>query len=121
MKTKLPSEPAKRKAIPLFDGVFAYFPDALVEVAMASAAGQKQHFDTEPGEMTWDRSKSKDELNAMMRHLLQRGEIDTDGVRHTGKAVWRLLAYLQKEIETSRLHAVAQPAKVSHVKRTNAQ
>jgi hypothetical protein len=35
----------------------------------------------------------------MIRHFLQRGSLDTDGVRHTVKMAWRALALLQKEIE----------------------
>jgi hypothetical protein len=34
-----------------------------------------------------------------MRHFLERGTIDTDGVRHSAKVAWRALAMLQKEIE----------------------
>jgi hypothetical protein len=35
----------------------------------------------------------------MMRHYLQRGTFDTDGIRHTVKMAWRALAILQKELE----------------------
>ena len=47
----------------------------------------------------WDRSKSGDELDALTRHLMEAGTIDTDGVRHSVKVAWRALANLQKEIE----------------------
>jgi hypothetical protein len=51
----------------------------------------------------WDRSKSGDELDALMRHLIDAGTIDTDGVRHSAKVAWRALANLQKEIENARV------------------
>jgi hypothetical protein len=47
----------------------------------------------------WDRSKSGDELDALMRHLLEAGKIDDDNIRHSAKVAWRALAHLQKELE----------------------
>ena len=70
------------------------------EIAKASLAGNKQHLEGQP--LRWDRSKSKDDADAAGRHLLERGTVDTDGVRHTAKAAWRILAVLQKEIEEDR-------------------
>jgi hypothetical protein len=94
----------ERKATPIYSGVRAYFPDALEEVARVSQAGNDQH---NPGkELHWDRSKSGDELDAADRHLTDRarGEVfDTDGRRHLGKAAWRIMAALQKEIENDTL------------------
>jgi hypothetical protein len=49
--------------------------------------------------MHWDRSKSGDELDALARHLIDAGTVDTDGIRHSTKVAWRALANLQKEIE----------------------
>jgi hypothetical protein len=68
--------------------------DALCEVARNIEAGQKQH-----GTTGWDRSKSRDEESTMLRHFFERGTIDSDGIRHLGKTVWRSLAFLQKEEE----------------------
>ncbi len=90
----LPSEPALRKALPIGTGVLDYFPLALAEVAKVSLAGQKQHNTT-----GWDRSKSGDEADALIRHFLQRGLVDGDGCSHSAKMVWRALAFLQKECE----------------------
>jgi hypothetical protein len=78
-------------------GVLNYFPDAIREVAKCSYAGQQQHNPDKP--LAWDRSKSGDELDALTRHLLESGTIDTDGIRHSAKVAWRALANLQKEIE----------------------
>jgi hypothetical protein len=88
---------AWRKARPLWSGVLRYFPDALLEVARVSAAGNEQHNPGEP--LHWDRRKSTDEADALARHLLQAGELDADGLRHSAKVAWRALAMLQKELE----------------------
>ena len=45
------------------------------------------------------KEKSTDEADALVRHLLDRGKRDTDGVRHSAKVAWRALALLQREIE----------------------
>ncbi len=89
-----------RKGRPLFSGCLAYFPDALLAVAELSRIGNEQHNPGAP--LHWDRTKSSDEADALARHLLEHGTIDTDGVRHSAKVAWRALALLQKEIEASR-------------------
>ena len=91
--------PEQRKQRPIYSGVLKYFPDALMEVAYCSFIGNEQHNKGEP--LHWDRNKSKDEADALMRHLLEAGKIDTDGVRHSAKLAWRALALLQKELEKS--------------------
>jgi hypothetical protein len=89
-----------RKEKPVYTGVLKYFPDAILEVARCSFVGQEQHNPDKP--LHWDRSKSGDELDALSRHLLDAGTIDTDGVRHSAKVAWRALANLQKEIENEK-------------------
>lgn len=97
--TTFPLEAKARKNYPIASGVLDYFPDALVAIAEISKSGNDQH---NPGlPLRWTRSKSSDESDTCIRHFLQRGTIDTDGMRHTAKAAWRLLALLQKEIEES--------------------
>ena len=88
---------AERKALPLATGVLDYFPDALLAVAEVSRVGNEQHHPGAP--LHWDKSKSADEADALMRHLLDRGTVDTDGLRHTAKAAWRALALLQRELD----------------------
>lgn len=95
----LPDDALARKAVPLFSGCLAYFPSALVAVAALSAKGNDQHNPGAP--LHWDRAKSGDEADALVRHLLQRGTTDTDGVLHSAKVAWRALAMLQKELEES--------------------
>jgi len=86
-----------RKKYPVFTGVLKYFPDAIMEVARTSWAGNQQHHPDKP--LHWDRDKSNDHLDAMLRHAIQAGHIDTDGVRHSAKVAWRALANLQMELE----------------------
>jgi Domain of unknown function (DUF5664) len=96
----VPSTDAERKAIPLATGVLDYFPKALIEVAKVSKAGNDQHNPGEP--LHWDRSKSTNHVDSLARHLLQRGLIDTDGMRHSAKVAWRALAILQEELESEK-------------------
>lgn len=99
----LPTDAKARKDVPVASGVLDYFPDAIAAVAAVSKIGGEQHNPGKP--LFWDRSKSSDESDALMRHFLERGKIDSDGARHSAKVAWRALALLQKEIE-----AAAKPA-----------
>lgn len=90
----------ERKERPLARGVLDYFPDALMEVAHTSFIGNEQHNPGQP--LHWAKGKSTDEADALLRHLKDRGTIDTDGVRHSAKVAWRALAMLQREIEAER-------------------
>lgn len=93
----LPNDAQERKAVPMARGLLDYFPDALVEVAHLSQVGNDQH---NPGqELHWAREKSTDHADCILRHLIDRGKLDGDGIRHTAKVAWRALALLQVEIE----------------------
>lgn len=94
------TEAQARKQHPVATGVLDYFPDALYEVALVSWTGNEQHNPGTP--LHWDRAKSQDEADALIRHMLERGKRDSDGMRHTAKVAWRALALLQKEIEKER-------------------
>jgi hypothetical protein len=93
----LTSDAKERKTHPVATGVIDYFPDAIVAVSNVSYIGNLQHHPGQP--LHWDRAKSTDEADALMRHFLQRGTVDSDGVRHSAKLAWRALALLQKELE----------------------
>lgn len=96
----LPTEAAARKAIPVYSGFVKYFPNAIMAVAELSQKGNEQHNPGKP--LHWDRSKSGDELDALMRHLLDDAmgvPVDTDGVMHKTKVAWRAMADLQKALE----------------------
>lgn len=95
--TVLPDDAESRKEYPIATGFFDYFPDAICEVSNLSVKGSQQH---NPGKsLFWDRSKSDDEPDTLLRHFAQRGTRDKDGKRHSAKVAWRALAMLQKEIE----------------------
>lgn len=95
IKDSLPNKATQRKATPVFSGVLAYFPDALKEVSKCSLAGQKQH--NQGDKLYWDKDKSTDNADALVRHLIDHSvnPIDDDGVLHLSKVAWRALAVLQ--------------------------
>lgn len=98
--TGLPTEAKARKEYPIGTGVMDYFPDALAEIAHVSWVGNQQHNPGQP--LHWDRAKSTDEADCLIRHFSQRGTLDSDGLRHSAKMAWRALALLQKELEAER-------------------
>lgn len=79
------------------EGLLWYFPNALAEVARVSKRGNDQHNPGEP--MHHARGKSPDHADCIMRHLVDAGKLDVDGMRHTAKVAWRALALLQEELE----------------------
>lgn len=95
----LPTDAKARKAVPIATGFLNYFPDAVAAVAAVSKIGGEQHNPGQP--LFWDRTKSQDEADALIRHFMERGTVDIDGCRHSAKVAWRALALLQKEIESS--------------------
>ena len=99
----LPTDANARKNVPLFRGLLKYFPDALCAVAELSRIGNEQHNPGQP--MHWARGKSTDQEDCILRHMLDIGTMDTDGVRHSTKVAWRALALLQLEIEAAELKA----------------
>lgn len=86
---KLPVNAQRRKNIPVYSGFFAYFPRAIAAVAQVSLAGGIQHGQTRET-LHWDRPLSGDELDAMMRHM-----IDGDWEQ----VAWRAMAHLEKHLE----------------------
>lgn len=93
----LVSDSAERKEIPLTRGLLDYFPNALAEVARVSKSGNDQHNKGQP--IHWARGKSTDHADCIVRHLIDRGRFDSDGMRHSAKVAWRALALLQEELE----------------------
>lgn len=103
----LPTDAKERKATPIATGVLDYFPDALAEVAKVSRIGNEQHNPGQP--LHWDKSKSTDEADCLIRHFVERGTVDTDGCRHSAKVAWRALALLQRELDAAKVAALAEP------------
>ena len=89
---------AQRKEFPLVSGCIDYFPDALLAVSHISFLGNQQH---NPGqELFWNRAKSADEVDALGRHLTERGRLfDANGALLEAQVAWRALANLQKRLE----------------------
>jgi len=96
---KEPTKAEDRKATPVYSGVLKYFPNALKEVSKCSLAGQKQH--NHGNELYWDKSKSNDNEDALVRHLIDHSSnpLDDDGVLHLAKVAWRALASLEIYLE----------------------
>ncbi len=97
LRPVLPTGAKERNEYPMAEGLLYYFPAALAEVARLSKIGNDQHNPGEP--MHWARDKSTDHANKIMKHLVDAGLIDTDGVRHSVKAAWRALALAEIELE----------------------
>ena len=85
----LPEGAKERKDIPVYTGFINYFPRAIAAVAKISLIGGLQHGQTAET-LHWDRSKSGDELDAMMRHILD-GDWE--------QVAWRAMANLEKKEE----------------------
>ena len=83
----LPTDAAERKAHPVYSGFIKYFPHAIAAVSHLSYKGNQQHHPDKP--LHWDMSKSADELDAMMRHV-----IDEDWEQ----VAWRALANLERKL-----------------------
>ncbi len=85
-----------RKNIPVYSGFVKYFPNAMKEVAVCSRIANEQHHAGKP--LHWDMNKSTDELDALMRHLVDHttNPIDDDGIRHITKVAWRAMAMLER-------------------------
>jgi hypothetical protein len=94
----LPIDAADRKAAPVFSGLLAYFPKTAVAVARLSLAGNIQHYG--PGKpLHWNREVSADHQDCMLRHTMQSGTYDADGILHDVKAAWRALAQCEVTID----------------------
>ena len=71
--------------------------------SVVKSHGQQIKELTEAGESSVSIAKKlklrQQTVNSAMRHLMENGMHDIDGVRHSAKIAWRALAHLQKEIE----------------------
>lgn len=92
----LPTDSAARKRFPLAAGLLDYFPDALAAVSEISYLGNEKHNPGQP--LHWQRDKSMDHADCILRHLTERGGFD-GAYRHSAALAWRALALLQEELE----------------------
>jgi hypothetical protein len=93
----LTTDKKARKETPMFRGLVKYFPRALAAVAHVSFVGNEQHNPGQP--MHWAKGKSTDHEDCIVRHLVESGTVDDDGLRHSAKLAWRALAALEIELE----------------------
>jgi hypothetical protein len=94
---RLTTDKKERKETPITTGVIDYFPLAIAAVARVSFVGNQQHNPGQP--LHWAREKSTDHADCISRHLIERGTLDDDDIRHSAKLAWRALAMLQEELE----------------------
>jgi len=94
--SKFTTDSAARKRIPIASGVLDYFPRALAAVAEVSLVGNDKHNPGQP--LHWAKHKSTDQADCIARHLIERGGMDENGVRHSAQLAWRALALLEEEI-----------------------
>lgn len=92
----LPKDAQARKDIPIYLGFVTYFPDAMAAVAELSKIANEQHSPGQP--VHWAKGKSQDELDALLRHLIdaQSEDRDEEGVLHMVKVAWRAMANVQR-------------------------
>ena len=83
----LPENAAERKTYPIYSGFLNYFPHAVAAVSHMSYKGNQQHHPDQP--LHWDKQKSADELDALMRHML-----DEDWEQ----VAWRAMANLERKL-----------------------
>lgn len=98
-ENSLPEDAAERKSAPMCEGVLDYFPNALAEVAKVSKFGNDKHNPGQP--LHHSRGKSLDHADCILRHLVDRGKLDSNGIRHSACVAWRALALLQEELENT--------------------
>lgn len=85
------------KNFPMFEGLLKYFPNALRQVSNLSLVANNQHNPGKP--LHWDKSKSTDEKDALLRHLTEiakGNDYDDDGQLHAVKVAWRGLSNLER-------------------------
>lgn len=114
-QSPLPDDSKARKEIPLWEGVLAYFPAALVAAARVSHLGNLKHNPGEP--LHHARGKSMDHTDCIARHLVDYQALKASALRsageegwascagvaaaeeHLGNMTWRVLAFVQQELE----------------------
>lgn len=93
----LPEGLEDRNSYPMAEGLLDYFPNALAEVSRLSHQATLQHH-PDAG-MHWDRTKSLDHRNKIMRHLVDTHTVDDKGIDHWAMVCWRALAGYQEYLE----------------------
>ena len=92
----LPDDSSVREQYPLADGLFFYFPAALLEVARWSKVGGAKY---NKDKLRWVREESTDHENKILRHLLDARQVDENGFPEAVALAWRALALCQTILE----------------------
>ena len=92
----LPDDSSVREQYPLFGGLFAYFPAALLEVSRWSKIGRAKY---NKDKLRWVREESTDHENKILRHLLDARQVDEHGFVEAVALAWRALALCQTILE----------------------
>lgn len=96
----LPTDSAKRKEFPMFNGLLAYFPAALAQVSNHSYLGNEKHNKGLP--LQHARGISGDHEDCVVRHLVDAKEHapgSAERIDELRGVAWRALALLQEELE----------------------
>ena len=93
----LPDDSSVREQYPLFGGLFAFFPAALLELSRWSKVGGEKHRGDNP--LRWIREVSVDHENKILRHLLDADKEVDDGFIEAVALAWRSLALCQSLLE----------------------
>lgn len=102
------TDSAVRKSMPVATGFLQYFPDAVLLASWVSRVGNEKHCPGRP--LQWDKSKSADEPDAEVRHMLDgfRGLPADPGLEplahlgHLASKFWRAAADLQRACDEAR-------------------
>lgn len=87
LKPALPTDAAERKTYPVYSGFIKYFPHAIAAVSHLSYKGNQQHNNGQ--HLHWDKSKSSDELDALMRHIID---------EEWEQVAWRAMSNLERKL-----------------------
>lgn len=110
-RVSLPQDDATRALYPMAEGCLDYFPNALAEVSRISYEGNQKHNPGVP--MHWNRSKSLDHRNKIIRHTIDSRPDTEAAIEHAAQAAWRALAELQQKIERVRGAPMAPGARLT--------
>jgi hypothetical protein len=86
-----PQDAQERKKYPVCTGCLEYFPHALAAISHQSYLGNQQHHPDKP--LHWDKSKSKDESDALIRHQMDREYV---------AVAWRALSQLERHLTNTK-------------------
>lgn len=92
----LPEDAAERKKFPMYRGLLNYFPKACALLSRVSYEGSQQHHPDE--EMHWDRTKSQDHPDCVIRHFTE--GMENNDVWLVTQATWRCMAQVELMLES---------------------